>query len=74
MHQIEPNSPYIGRIIVCELTATSKSSGIASGSTACEKATPGVTIRGTARAGNRRFWLLSSLHAHTKAPYKNDLL
>jgi hypothetical protein len=25
------------------------------------------------RAGNRRFQLLSALHAHTKAPYKNDL-
>jgi len=27
----------------------------------------------TARAGNRRFWLLSTLRAHTKAPYKTDL-
>ena len=27
-----------------------------------------------ARAGNRRFGLLSALRAHTKAPYKNDLL
>jgi hypothetical protein len=27
----------------------------------------------TARAGNRRFWLLSALRAHTKAPYKTDL-
>jgi hypothetical protein len=26
----------------------------------------------TARAGNRRFRLLSPLHAHTKAPYKMD--
>ena len=26
----------------------------------------------TARAGNRRFWLLSALRAHTKAPYKID--
>jgi hypothetical protein len=26
-----------------------------------------------ARAGNRRFWPLSGLHAHTKAPYKTDL-
>ena len=24
----------------------------------------------TARAGNRRFWRLSALRAHTKAPYK----
>jgi hypothetical protein len=28
--------------------------------------------RPTARAGNRRFWLLSALRAHTKAPYKMD--
>jgi hypothetical protein len=28
---------------------------------------------GSARAGNRRFWLLSALRAHTKAPYKTDL-
>ena len=27
----------------------------------------------TARAGNRRFWLLSALRAHTKTPYKNYL-
>ena len=27
----------------------------------------------SARAGNRRFLLLSALRAHTKAPYKNDL-
>jgi hypothetical protein len=27
----------------------------------------------TAHAGNRRFWLLSALCAHTKAPYKTDL-
>jgi hypothetical protein len=27
----------------------------------------------TARAGNRRFWSLSALRAHTKAPYKTDL-
>jgi hypothetical protein len=27
----------------------------------------------TARAGNRRFWCLSALRAHTKAPYKTDL-
>ena len=27
----------------------------------------------TARAGNRRFWPLSALRAHTKAPYKTDL-
>ena len=27
----------------------------------------------TARAGNRRFRLLSALRAHTKAPYKTDL-
>ena len=26
----------------------------------------------TARAGNRRFWCLSALRAHTKAPYKMD--
>ena len=26
----------------------------------------------TARAGNRRFWQLSALRAHTKAPYKID--
>ena len=25
------------------------------------------------RAGNRRFWQLSALRAHTKAPYKTDL-
>ena len=30
--------------------------------------------RFTARAGNRHFWLLSSLRAHAKAPYKTDLL
>jgi hypothetical protein len=29
---------------------------------------------GTARAENRRFWLLSALRAHTKAPYNHDLL
>jgi hypothetical protein len=28
----------------------------------------------TARAGNRRFGLLSTLPSHTKAPYKKDLL
>jgi hypothetical protein len=28
----------------------------------------------SARAGNRRFWLLSALRAHTKAPYKTTLL
>jgi hypothetical protein len=27
----------------------------------------------TARGGNRRFWLLRALRAHTKAPYKTDL-
>jgi hypothetical protein len=27
----------------------------------------------SARAGNRRFWCLSTLRAHTKAPYKTDL-
>ena len=27
-----------------------------------------------ARAGNHRFWLLSTPRAHTKAPYKSDLL
>ena len=29
---------------------------------------PGVHAREPARAGNRRFWLLSALRAHTKAP------
>jgi hypothetical protein len=29
--------------------------------------------RHTARAGNRRFWCLSALRSHTKAPYKTDL-
>jgi hypothetical protein len=28
----------------------------------------------TARAGTRRAWLLGALCAHTKAPYKSDLL
>jgi hypothetical protein len=28
---------------------------------------------GTARAGNHRFWLLSTLRTHTKAPYKTNL-
>ena len=28
----------------------------------------------TARAGNRRFWLLTALRAHTKPPYKINLL
>jgi hypothetical protein len=28
----------------------------------------------TARAGNRRFWRLSALHAHPKAPHKTKLL
>ena len=28
----------------------------------------------TARAGNRRFWMLSALRTHTKAPYKTDSL
>jgi hypothetical protein len=32
------------------------------------------TVVMTARAGNHRFGLLSALRAHTKAPYKNDLL
>ena len=27
----------------------------------------------TTRAGNRRFWCLCTLRAHTKAPYKTDL-
>jgi hypothetical protein len=31
-------------------------------------------LSSSARAGNRRFWLLSALRAHTKAPYKTDLL
>ena len=30
-------------------------------------------FRCAARAGDRRFWLLSALRAHTKAPYKTDL-
>jgi hypothetical protein len=28
----------------------------------------------TARAGNRRYWLISALRSHTKAPYKIDSL
>jgi hypothetical protein len=32
-----------------------------------------VTLLTSARAGNRRFWLLSALRAHTKAPSKTDL-
>ena len=33
----------------------------------------GVVVRVAARAGKRRFWLLSALRAHTKkAPYKTD--
>jgi hypothetical protein len=28
----------------------------------------------SARAGHRRFWPLSALRAHTKAPYKTDLI
>ena len=31
------------------------------------------TASSSARAGNRRFRLLSALRAHTKAPYKTDL-
>jgi hypothetical protein len=31
-----------------------------------------VATDASARAGNRRFWLLSALRAHTKAPYKTD--
>jgi hypothetical protein len=30
-------------------------------------------VADAARAGNRRFWLLSALRAHTKMPYKTDL-
>jgi hypothetical protein len=33
----------------------------------------GIRVRITARAGNRRFWLLRTLRAHTKAPYKSTL-
>jgi hypothetical protein len=33
-----------------------------------------AALAGAARAGNRRFWLLSALCAHTKVPYKPDLL
>jgi hypothetical protein len=33
---------------------------------------PGPTSS-TARARNHRFWRLSALRAHTKAPYKTDL-
>jgi hypothetical protein len=32
-----------------------------------------IEPRPTARAGNRRFWGLSALCAHTKAPYRTDL-
>ena len=32
------------------------------------------TLGQTARAGNRRFGLVSALRAHTKAPYRTDLL
>jgi hypothetical protein len=32
------------------------------------------SVAPTARAGNRRFGLLSALHAHTKLPHKTDLL
>jgi hypothetical protein len=28
-------------------------------------------VRRVCQAGSRRFWLLSTMHAHTKAPYKN---
>jgi hypothetical protein len=31
-----------------------------------------ATTRAPARAGNRRFWYLSTLRAHTKSPYKMD--
>ena len=34
----------------------------------------GVVVELPARAGNHRFGLLSALRAHTKAPYKPDLL
>jgi hypothetical protein len=34
---------------------------------------PSGRARSPARAGNRRFWLLSTLRAHTKVPYKIDL-
>ena len=30
--------------------------------------------RYSARAGNRRFWWVSALRAHTKAPYESELL
>jgi hypothetical protein len=38
-----------------------------------ERKEAGPRRRGPARAGNRRFWCLSALRAHTKAPYKTDL-
>jgi hypothetical protein len=43
-------------------------------STCIASASPAVSLPSPARAGNRRFWRLSALRAHTKAPYKTDLL
>jgi hypothetical protein len=39
----------------------------------CQREEGGVAVALAARAGNRRFWRLSALRAHTKAPYKTDL-
>jgi hypothetical protein len=39
----------------------------------CFRVTSGIGQPPSARAANRRFWLLSALRAHTKAPYKIDL-
>jgi hypothetical protein len=38
----------------------------------CELTKPMSTELTTARAGSRRFWLLSALRTHAKAPYKMD--
>ena len=40
----------------------------------CRASGPRLGSHGTARDGNRRFSRLSALCAHTKAPYKTDLL
>ena len=44
-------------------------SGLDSGLRRCTRVRSGE-LRLAARAGNRRFWRLSALHAHTKPPYK----
>ena len=54
-------------------TLPHRSSCASSAATAAAAGSPPASAR-TAQAGNRRLCMLSVLRAHTKAPYKPDLL